>query len=152
MRIAPDDPLAADVRSLLGEHLADMRAISPPESVHALDPELLAVPEVVFLTARDDDGTLLGCGAVKTLGSGDAELKSMRTAPAARGRGVAAAVLVELVAAARGRGEKRLLLETGTEPFFEAAARLYLRHGFTPCGPFADYTEDPHSRYFALTL
>ena len=152
MRIAPDDPLAADVRALLEEHLADMRRISPPESVHALDPELLAAPEVRFLAARDDDGTLLGCGALKSLGGGDAELKSMRTAPAARGRGVAAAVLVELIRHARERGDRRVLLETGTEPFFEAAARLYLRHGFTPCEPFGDYALDPHSRYFALAL
>ncbi|RIX31418.1 GNAT family N-acetyltransferase [Amnibacterium setariae] len=129
-----------------------MRRISPPESVHALDPQALAAPGVVFLTARDDDGSLLGCGALKDLGGGDAELKSMRTAPAARGRGVATAVLVALVDLARERGERRLLLETGTGPFFEPAVRLYLRHGFVPCGPFADYAEDPHSRYLALSL
>ena len=152
MRVAPGDPLAADVRLLLEEHLADMHRISPPESVHALDPQALAAPGVVFLAARDDDGALLGCGALKDLGDGDAELKSMRTAAAARGRGVATAVLVALVALARERGERRLLLETGTEPFFEPAVRLYLRHGFVPCGPFADYAEDPHSRYLALAL
>ena len=152
MRVALDDPLAADVRGLLDEHLAELRRTSPPESVHALDPELLAAPEVLFLTARDDDGTLLGCGAVKSLGGGDAEVKSMRTAAAARGRGAAAAVLAELIVRARQRGDRRLLLETGTEPLFDAAVRLYLRHGFAPCAPFADYTDDPHSRYFALAL
>jgi putative acetyltransferase len=152
VRISTDDPLGADVRALLDEHLADMRRTSPPESVHALDPEVLAAPDVVFLTARDDDGTLLGCGALKALPAGDSEVKSMRTATVARGRGVAAEILSELVRRARQRGDRRLLLETGTEPFFEAAARLYLRHGFVPCGPFADYSEDPHSRYFALTL
>ena len=152
MRIGPGDPLAADVRLLLEDHLADMRRISPPESVHALDPHALAAPGVVFLTARDDDGALLGCGALKELGDGDAELKSMRTAPAARGLGVATAVLAALIALARQRGDRRLLLETGTEAFFEPAVRLYLRHGFVACDPFADYTADPHSRYLALRL
>jgi putative acetyltransferase len=152
MRVGLDDPLAADVRALLGEHLADMLRTSPPESVHALDPEVLAQPGVVFLAARDDDGTLLGCGAVKRLPGGDAEVKSMRTADAARGRGVASAVLVELITRARADGVARLLLETGTEPFFASAVRLYLRHGFTPTGPFGDYTDDPHSRYLALAL
>ena len=152
MRVEADDPRREDVRALLEEHLADMFRTSPAESVHALDVEALAAPGVTFLAARDDDGALLGVGAVKALPGGEAELKSMRTAPAARGRGVAAAVLTELVAVARRTGARHLRLETGTEPFFEPAVRLYLRHGFVPCGPFADYTDDPHSRYLALAL
>jgi putative acetyltransferase len=152
MRVAVDDPLAPDVRALLDEHLAEMRRTSPPESVHALDPQSLAAPGIVFLAAREDDGVLLGCGALKDLGGADAEVKSMRTALAARGRGVAAAVLAEVVAIARVSGKHRLLLETGAEPFFDPAVRLYERHGFVPTGPFAGYTDDPHSRYLLLEL
>ena len=152
MRIAADDPLRADVRALLDEHLAEMRRTSPPESVHALEPDALAREGIVFLAARDDDGALLGCGALKALPGGDAEVKSMRTAVDARGRGVAAAVLSALVAVARERGERRLLLETGAEPFFDPAVRLYERHGFLPTAPFAAYTDDPSSRYLALDL
>ncbi len=150
--IAPGSPFEPDVLVLLQEHLTDMRRTSPPESVHALDAAGLAIPEVRFLTARDADGTLLGCGAVKDLGDGTGEVKSMRTAEAARGRGVAAAVVAELVAHARSRGWTALRLETGTQPFFEPAVRLYLRHGFTPCGPFAGYRDDPSSRYLELRL
>jgi putative acetyltransferase len=152
LRVAPDDPLAPDVRALLDEHLAEMRRTSPPESVHALDPTALAAPDVVFLAARDDDGALLGCGALKALSATDGELKSMRTAPAARGRGVAAAVLDAVLEVARAAGLQRISLETGTEPSFEPAVRLYLRHGFVPCAPFAGYTDDPHSRYLTLAL
>jgi putative acetyltransferase len=152
VRVAPDDPLAPDVRALLDEHLAEMRRTSPPESVHALDPEALAADRIVFLAARDDDGTLLGCGALKTLPGTEGELKSMRTALAARGRGVAAAVLAAVLAEARARRMTRLSLETGAEPFFDPAVRLYLRHGFVPCGPFAAYTDDPNSRYLTLVL
>ena len=152
MRIAPGSPLAPDVLELLEQHLADMRRTSPPESVHALDAEALAVPEVLFLTARGPDGALLGCGAVKDLGDGTGEVKSMRTAEAARGRGVAAAVLAALVAHARERGWTALLLETGTQPFFAPATRLYLRHGFAPRGPFGAYRADPNSRYLELRL
>jgi putative acetyltransferase len=152
VRIEPDDPLRADVRELLDEHLAELRRTSPPESVHALEPTALTAPGVLFLTARADDGALLGCGALAPLPGGDAEVKSMRTTAAARGQGVAAAVLTELIARARTAGTRRLLLETGTQPFFEAAVRLYLRHGFAPCPPFAGYTDDPNSRYLALAL
>ena len=152
LRVGVGDPFAPDVLALLMEHLADMRRTSPPGSVHALDAAALARPDVAFLTVRNDDGVLLGCGALKDLRDGTGEVKSMRTASSARGRGVASAVLVELVAAARARGWTALRLETGTQPFFEPAARLYLRHGFEPCGPFAEYTDDPSSRYLRLVL
>jgi putative acetyltransferase len=152
VRVGPDDPLVVDVRALLDEHLAEMRRTSPPESVHALDPHALAADGILFLTARDDDGSLLGCGALKTLSPSEGEVKSMRTALSARGRGVATAVLGAVVDAAHARGMARVSLETGAEPFFDPAVRLYLRHGFVPCGPFAQYTDDPNSRYLTLLL
>jgi len=149
--IALDDPLRDDVLALLGEHLADMYATSPAESVHALDPHALTAPGVTFWTARQD-GALLGCGALKELAVDAGEIKSMRTAAVARGRGVAAAVLQRIVAEAVARGYGALSLETGTEPYFEPAHWLYLRHGFTECGPFADYRADPHSRFLSRRL
>ena len=76
----------------------------------------------------------------------------MRTTAAARGRGVAATVLAHLLDAARDRGLDRVSLETGTEDYFAAARRLYARHGFVPCAPFADYTDDPNSAYLTLAL
>jgi len=151
VRIEPDDLSGEDVRALLTEHLADMHAVSPPESVHALDLEALRAPGVTFVAARED-GVLLGCGALKELDGAHGEVKSMRTAAGARGRGVAAAVLAHLLAVARERGYRRVSLETGAEDFFAPARRLYTRHGFAPCAPFADYTHDPHSVYLTLEL
>jgi putative acetyltransferase len=152
MRIEREDPRTPDVAGLLGEHLADMFAESPPESVHALDLHALARPEIAFWTARDDTGALLGCGALQHLDDLSGELKSMRTATASRGRGVGAALLARLVEAARHRGYRHLYLETGTQDFFAPARRLYLRSGFEETGPFADYRLDPHSAYFRLDL
>ena len=137
--------------ALLLEHLDDMRATSPPESIHALDIDALAVPGITFVTARDGD-VLLGCGALKELSSDHGEVKSMRTTAAARGRGVAASVLGWLLTEARTRGLSRVSLETGTQDYFAAAHRLYLRHGFVDCEPFGDYALDPHSRYMSLAL
>lgn len=146
MLIAPDDPLRPDVLALLEGHLADMRATSPPESVHALDAEALTASRVTFWTARDE-GTLLGCAALADLGGGGGEVKSMRTAPASRGRGVAAALLGHLLDTARERGYARVSLETGSQDFFAPARRLYARHGFEVCGPFGSYRDDPHSTF-----
>ena len=151
LQIDLDDPTRADVRLLLDEHLADMFATSPADSVHALDHSALAAVGLTFWTARED-GVLLGCGALKQLDARHGEIKSMRTTPAARGRGVAAALLGTVITEARSRGYERLSLETGSEDFFAPARRLYERHGFTECAPFADYLPDPHSTFMRLAL
>jgi putative acetyltransferase len=150
--VAPEPPDRPDVLRLLEEHLADMYATSPPESVHALDVSALLDPAVTFLTARDAGGALLGCGALKELDAGHGELKSMRTAATARGRGVATAVLGRLLAVAAERGYGRVSLETGSQEFFAPARRLYARHGFTECGPFAGYGPDPLSTFMTRAL
>lgn len=146
MEISLTDPLAPDVRELLEQHLRDMFATSPAESVHALDPVALADPRVTFLAARED-GVLLGCGALR-VGDGEGEIKSMRTVPEARGRGVASAILGRLVDLARERGLTVVRLETGVEEYFASARRLYEREGFVPCPPFGDYVLDPHSVFY----
>jgi putative acetyltransferase len=151
VRIAIDDPRRDDVRGLLDEHLADMRATSPAESVHALDHSALADPAITLWTAREDD-LLLGCGALKVLSASEGEVKSMRTAAGARGRGVASAVLSVIVATARERGWTAVSLETGSQDSFAAARRLYARHGFVECGPFAAYRPDPNSVFMRLEL
>ncbi len=151
MEIEVDDPASPDVAALLAEHLADMHATSPPESVHALDVAALQAATITFWSARED-GLLLGCGALKQLSTEHGEVKSMRTAEAARGRGIGTAVLLHIVGEARSRSYARLSLETGTQDYFAPAHRLYRRHGFAACGPFADYTLDPASAYFTLVL
>jgi putative acetyltransferase len=76
----------------------------------------------------------------------------MRTAPQHLRKGVAAQLLGHLIDVARARGMERLNLETGSGEPFAAARALYVRFGFVPCGPFADYTEDPLSVYFTRGL
>ncbi|MBM7520545.1 GNAT family N-acetyltransferase [Nocardioides nitrophenolicus] len=151
MQIATDDPRRPDVLGLLEEHLSDMYATSPAESVHALDPDALAAPSITFWTAREDD-LLLGCVALKRLSDEHAELKSMRTATAARRRGIAGLLLDHVLTAARERGHRRISLETGTEDYFAAARTLYLGRGFTECGPFEGYVLDPHSVFLTREL
>ncbi len=151
MLIEIDDLSRADVRELLAGHLAEMHATSPACSVHALDLVALRSPGVTVWSARDG-GRLLGVGALSELDPEHGEVKSMRTAREARGRGVGAAVLARIVATARERGYRRLSLETGTQDLFASAHRLYARHGFVECEPFAGYRPDPNSVFFTLSL
>ncbi|ALE85401.1 GNAT family N-acetyltransferase [Pseudonocardia sp. HH130629-09] len=152
MRIVVDDLAGPEIAGLLAGHLDDMRAESPPDSVHALDLDGLRGPGVTVWSVHDDRHILLGCGALKELGPTDAEIKSMRTAPEARGRGTAAALLRHIIGVARERGHRTLYIETGSMEFFAPARRLYARHGFVRCPPFADYPDDPNSVHMRLDL
>ncbi|MDV6260725.1 GNAT family N-acetyltransferase [Rhodococcus yunnanensis] len=151
MRIEIDDLSRPEVRALLTEHLADMHASSPAESVHALDLSGLSRPDVSVWTVWDAN-TLWGIAALKELTPDHAELKSMRTSAAARGRGVASSLLVHVLDDARRRGYGRVSLETGTQDYFAAARRLYVRHGFVECPPFGVYVLDPSSTFYSLSL
>lgn len=151
LQIAIDDPASPDALALLEEHLADMYATSPPESVHALDVNKLKVPAITFFTAREN-GELRGCIAIKRFNKTQGEIKSMRTPSASRRTGAGGQLLAYLINYARQNGYKTLWLETGSMDFFEPARQLYLRNGFSFCGPFADYTEDPNSCFMCKSL
>jgi putative acetyltransferase len=151
VRIEPDDLTRPQVLALLNEHLENMYELSPPQSVHALDVSRLRAPGIAFWTAWDGD-VLLGCGALKDLGDGHGEVKSMRTPRSLRRRGAGRAVLAHIVAEARARGFRRLSLETGSTEAFVPAQSLYESVGFERCGPFAGYGEDPNSVFMTLAL
>jgi len=151
MLIRVDDPRHPAVHALLREHLGAMALHSPPESIHALDPDALRHTSITFWTAWDG-GELLGCGALKALDAEHAELKSMRTAAAHLRKGVARALLAHILGEARARGHRRLSLETGSAAAFAPAHRLYEGFGFVRCGPFGDYAEDPYSVFMTRVL
>jgi putative acetyltransferase len=151
LRIELDDLSRKDVQRLIAEHLADMHATSPADSVHALDQAGLREAEVSFWTVWDGV-KLLGCGALKQLHPFEGEIKAMRTRQEARGRGVAAHMLAFLIDESWQRGYHRVSLETGTHDFFAPARRLYARYGFVACPPFGDYAQDPNSTFMTLRL
>lgn len=151
MEIRVDDLSGPEIAAFLAEHIREMRAVSPPESKHALDLEGLRKPDITFWTVWEDH-QLIGCGAIKELDSTHGEIKSMRTSGPHRGKGVARFLLHHILGEAKTRGYERVSLETGSMPFFEAARRLYKRHGFRECRPFGDYKEDPNSVFMAKDL
>ena len=151
LRICEDDVTDARVVTLLGEHLSDMRQITPPESVHALDVGDLRATEVTFWSGWQGDD-LVGCGALKQLDSRHGEIKSMRTSAGHRRKGIAAQILEYIIEEGRRRGYHSLSLETGATKAFEPARSLYARYGFEPCGPFGEYGNDPHSVFMTKAL
>ena len=142
--IRPDDLTSPEVLALLQFHLDEMHRWSPACKVHAMPAERLRAPDVAFFSAWDGD-TLAAVGALKDLGDGRGELKSMRAAPAYRGKGAGRATLDHLIAQARNGGMTWLGLETGRPAEFAPAQALYAANGFTECPAFGDYVSDEFS-------
>lgn len=151
LHIEPDDLSRAAVLALLREHLDDMYAWSPAESVHALDLSGLRATDVTVWTAWRA-GELLACGALKELSADHGEIKSMRTPRASRRCGAGRAMLAHILQQARQRGYRQLSLETGAQEPFRPAQALYQSVGFRYCPPFGSYQPDPNSVFMTLKL
>jgi putative acetyltransferase len=149
--IRQDDLTGEPTRALLALHMQGMLADTPAEFAFVLDLSGLQRPEITVWTVWDGE-ELAGVGALKDLGDGTGELKSMRTAPAHLRRGVAAALLDHLIAEARERGYSRLSLETGTAASFDPAIALYRSRGFQPGAAFSDYEASAFNQFFHLDL
>ena len=149
--IQPGDLADERVIRLLTDHLADMFATSPAESVHALDVSGLAVPEVTFWTIADGDD-LVGCVALKELDAEHGELKSMRTDAAARGRGLGARLLEHVLAESARRGYRRVSLETGSQEFFRPPARCTRSTGSASAARSATTGSTRNSVFMTLEL
>lgn len=151
IEIRVDDLTGETTRALIAFHLDGMHDTSPPESVHALDIDGLRHPSVTFWSAWID-GELAGIAALKSIDAERGELKSMRVDDRFRGSGVGRALLRHLIAEARRRGMTSLWLETGSPDDFVPAQRLYESEGFTRCGPFDGYIDDPFSVFMTRTI
>jgi putative acetyltransferase len=149
--IRPDDLSGPEIADLIAIHARTMLAASPPESCHFLPLEGLRQPSV-SVWSMWEDGALIGCGALKALEDGTGEIKSMHTREVLRGRGLGRQMLEHILAEARRRGYSALYLETGSMDAFIPARKLYEAYGFTYCGPFGDYVDDPHSVFMMLRL
>jgi ribosomal protein S18 acetylase RimI-like enzyme len=138
-RLEPDDPALPAARAVADIAFAtpgtDAGGDGPRERDAALGdyPEgrLTVVRErmrsglTVTVVAEDDDG-VLSVGSHQPVG-GVTEIVGVGTLPAARRRGLGAAVTAALVAAARGGGADVVFLSAGGDDI----ARVYGRLGFT---------------------
>jgi putative acetyltransferase len=128
-----------ELRELIGELDDVLNAAYEPHQRHGLAITQLFEPHVRFFVAHLD-GAAVACGGI-ALFEGYAEVKRMYTRPAARGHGVAKAVLRRLEEEARASRKTTLRLETGH--YQAEAVGLYRRAGFISCGPFGHYAQMP---------
>jgi len=142
------EPGAAE---LIAQHFALMRGNSPEESCHVMPADALHA-EGAFVLVAEAAGEVVGIGALKAVDHSVAEIKSMHTAKAARGKGVARQVLQGLLEEAQRQGFAQVALETGATDLFAPAQHLYTSTGFVPCAPFGGYKPDPFSVFFSRAL
>lgn len=151
MKIAIEKPEAGDVLQLLAYHVGEARTVTPPEFSFALPVDALLADGITFWTARDGVD-LLGFAALKDLGDGTGEVKSMRTAPAHLRKGVAVKILEAIIREARRRAYATLFLETGVTDIYLPARKLYEKHGFSQGPVFGDYKPSDHNYFMKLSL
>ena len=147
--IAAETPLQDDIRALIAELNAALLALTPAEFCYHMTVEEMATPSTTLFVARED-GAAIACGALRRHADGVGEVKRMYTRPAHRGRGIGAAILAEIEAAARREGIGRLVLETGDR--HHAAWAVYERAGFARCGPVLDYPDSAWSVFYEKHL
>ena len=152
---ALDDPdvtrlIAALDADLDERYAADDEVEGEPDRamLNLLGPDV-APPHGALLLARVD-GVAVGCGALRRHDDDTAEVTRMYVAPAARGQGVAAALLAALEQAAADLGYRRLVLETGVRQ--QEAMRLYETRGWTPIENYGAYRMSSLSRSFGKSL
>lgn len=113
-------------------------------------PKPTAETIAVFFVARDESGTPVGCGGLRLVEDGIAEVQRMYVRSESRGTGVATALLRRLEEAALDLGSPALVLETGSEQ--KRAIRFYEREGFNRIANFGPYRGAPMSACFSKVL
>ena len=76
-----------------------------------------------FWVACDDDGGVVGCGALHVMWEDLAEIRTIAVGEAHQGRGAGHEIVLALLATARQVGVRRVFVLTFAVPFFQ-------RHGF----------------------
>lgn len=142
-----DSPVALELIAALNAELS--RDYPPAQRFHSLAADEVGEGSGAFLVAWLD-GVPAGCGAVRVISPGVAELKRMYVVPAARGRGLSRAVLSELETRATALGATRVVLETGDKA--QAALGLYGSAGYTRIPCFGAYAASPTSVCFEKRL
>jgi putative acetyltransferase len=147
--IAQESPRQDDVIALIRQSDALMQSLYPAESNHLVDIDQLAQPRVHFFVAREE-GRALGCGSFVLGAEGHAEMKRVFVDPAARGKGVARAIMAALEREAARLGVTLMQLETGIKQ--PEAIALYRKFGYAERGPFGSYQPDPLSLFMEKRL
>ncbi|HEX8956051.1 MAG TPA: GNAT family N-acetyltransferase, partial [Burkholderiaceae bacterium] len=146
--VSAESPLSADATALLDELSATLALITGDNGRASFDLADVQGDRACFAIARDRMGMAVGCGAIRPLQDGVAELKRMLARPGHAG--VGHAVLAFLEAEARRLGYRELWLETRLVN--ARAVRFYEKHGYRRRENFGRYVGNTLAACFGKTL
>jgi GNAT superfamily N-acetyltransferase len=134
-RIAPADPAQPQAIAMQAALSATLAAITGDSGQASFDAGDVRGDGAVFLLACDGSGQPHGCGALRPLQPGVAELKRMYAAPGSQGLG--GQLLAALEQQAACFGYRALWLST--RRINTRAVQFYLRHGYREIPPYGHY-------------
>ncbi|PZN93397.1 MAG: GNAT family N-acetyltransferase [Alphaproteobacteria bacterium] len=142
------DPDHGDARGLIAASRWDRAAITGSSGQASFDEDDVRGPGAAFLLARDEEGRAIGCGGLRPLQPGVAEIKRMYAGVA--GQGVGSAVLAALEAKAKSLGYGEIRLET--RRVNTVAVGFYLRAGYREIPPYGLYVGRPEAVCFVKPI
>ena len=141
-RVSAFDSPATDLVAAMLAELDEVYGTFDRHNSPTATPEELSPPGGAFVVL-EDDGVAVAGGGLKRLEPDIAEIKRMYVVPAARGRGLARALLAALEDAARDLGYATVRLDTGA--LQRHAQALYRSAGYTEIAP---YNANPYAAYW----
>ncbi len=133
----------ADVDSIA--RLADEAELFPGAMTAELMIPYLEAPEgdEIWLVASNEAGVIGFAYTVpEKLTAGSFNLLAMATSPTARGSGVGTALVSATEQTLLARSGRRLLVETSSQPSFEATRQFYCSRGFAEVARIPDFWDD----------
>jgi GNAT superfamily N-acetyltransferase len=136
-RLGTADPVAAALLRAYAEELEERSIRRPPTGAETVESEY-EEPHGSFVVLYDA-GRPIGCGGIRALGDGAAEVKRMYVVPEARRRGVGRSLLLALEDHARSMGFAAVRLDCARHnwPSYQAAG--YVEIDDYNDNPFADH-------------
>lgn len=148
--ITAERPDEEDSQLLLASLRAELAEKYPDElRGFSHSPNELMIPGAVFLVARRN-GKAVGCGAIRPISPGVAEVKRMFVVAGERGCGVGRKVLQRLELLAGEMGYSTIRLETGLKQ--PEAIALYETAGYKSYPCYGPYATNPFSVCFEKKL
>lgn len=144
----PEQIDPAEASFLISELDDYLSGLYPPESNHLESVEDLSRDHVKMFGIRTE-GDIAAIGAVKLM-DGYGEIKRLYVSPGFRGMGFAEKIIGTLEAEAKRCSLEILRLETGI--YQKEALSLFKKTGFSECGLFGSYQEDPNSVFMEKKL
>lgn len=146
--IAAESPFAADSISLMDELSKCLQDITGNSGKNSFDANDVCNNKSLFVIARNQEGTAIGCGAFRPMNEATAEVKRMYAKE--KGMGVGNKILAYLEHQAYHMGYKSLRLETRIVN--SKAVSFYERNGYRKIPNYGKYEKRTESICFEKDL